>query len=137
MAKTIELNHLTCFFKAVFCIFSFQDCDNWRQFFTSKWLFFANFSTFSSQDVCSFRNCKSCLFCNPSRWFTDDIWIQFSACTVLACSFYAEAEFLKKGFFFFVYKVSFVRFEFSNKFVIDFFVDDNRLFRRTNHTVVK
>ena len=47
--------------------------------------------------------------------------------TVLAVGFHTEAELFKKGFFFFVDKVSLVRLEFFHKFLVDFFVDDNCL----------
>ena len=137
VAKTVEFNHLASFVNSVFTAFRFQNSDDWWQFFTSQRLFFTNFFTFCSKDIGSFWDWEASLFSDPCCWFPNDVRIQFRTRTVFAVGFYTKAELFKKGFFFFVNEVSVVRFEFFNKLIVDFFIDDDRLLRCTDHSVVK
>ena len=137
VTQTVEFNHLTSFVNSIFTAVCFQNSDDWRQFFTSQWFFWTNFFHFCSKDIGSFWDREASLFSDPCCWFPNDVRIQFSTRTVLAVGFDTEAELFKEGFFFFVDKVSVVRFEFFYKLIVDFFIDDDRLFRCTNHSVVK
>ncbi len=129
VTKTVEFNHLASFVNSVFTAFRFQNSDDWWQFHSQQ--FFS--PTSLHLQLISPLVQWSQLVQRSMLLVPNDVTVIYPQFLLLA---HAEAELFERSFFLFVNKVSVVRFEF-NKLIVNFFIDDDRLFRRTDHTVVK
>ena len=137
VAEAVEFDHLPRLVDAVLRAVGFGNGDDGRELFAGQRFFFADFTDFGGEDAGTGRHTEAGLFGNPRCRAANDIGVEFALRAVFAVCFHAEAVFFQERFFFFVDEMDVVAFQLFHEVVVDFLVDDHRLFGGADHAVVE